>query len=279
MTDEPDEVSAARGDDIKEVDVFISYVSADRAPAEQLVRTLEQEGLTVDVWNFSLRTKVGEMLQHARNARFRVLIVSADYLGSTPILREFLSALTANTAAGRLIVVMTKPISTPLPHPLLDLNTINLFDLDRERQAELLLAAVGNTEHDRPTSNPLPRERFRWSGTPEIPDSTYSLPSESDPEAAWRRDGEMVGAVAHHTVFGAVPSVAHPQRGPFVRAVCAAFRILRPPLQPSGRDLQVASDARWTRIETRLDRRLTRAGPPPDEHRQLPSASQPEDPR
>lgn len=258
-----------------EVDYYISYTAPDEAWAEWVAWLLDASGyrVTVQVWNVAPGAhSVDAIREGAIRARSVIVVISSTYLDAIHGESESQPALTIDQIRHKILPIYVEGFLRPT---IVDREVgIDLFDLtENTARARLLHAArmMGDWRDSETVSPSVTRHSH--SASPRTPGYSWSPPFPGD-DADHEIDPNEV-------VFSALlraPAIKR-RRGFLANITHAAFQSLRPPRPPDRRELEAASNARWARLEERLDRRLARAGPPSDEHRQPPSTNQPEDPR
>ncbi len=313
---EHDSASVTGGGRDSAVDIFVSYAPADRAWAAWIAWQLESAGYRVRAraWDFTAGANfVREMRQDAQVSVRTVAVLSAAYLSSAFAEAEWQAAWAADPSDRTRKLLLVRVEDVPRPVLLGQVVGVDLFGLDRDEATRRLLAAVGGGQERRAPQfprrwamPPVPaRETHRMAKSEPLDDifkpprrSIFELLKRSRsiilvPTRAVMARGSsddltqaidaIQATIDQLKIPGAdqlkIPEAADTKkrRRFFADVARTALRALRPPRPLDRRELQAARDARWIMVESRLDHRLARAGPPPDEHRQPPSASQPED--
>lgn len=269
-------------------DFFVSHVGADAAWAEWIAWSLEAAGYTtwLQAWDSAPGARVA--IDHAISKATRTIaVLSSAYLDSN------LSSLVVEAKAwpARVAVSADRPQTqgTLLAVRVEDISrsglwdqvvSIDLFGLSEEVARRRLLSAIGGelTAELKPAGAPPFPDRLQMNDGQKYlprPGSSRYIP----PEANWV-SGDLRDTSGYAGRAAEPPKAIAAQKGrrrTLTGAFRAAHRALRLPPTPDINALQVGSDTRWKKIETRFDSRLLLAGPPPDEYRQPPSTNQPED--
>lgn len=256
------------------VDYYISYADSDQAWAAWVAWQLENTGYRVAVhaWDTAPGAhSVDAIMEGASRARNVIAVISSAYLDAIYDESDSQAALTADQMRHKILPIYVEDFLRPT---ILDREVgIDLFDLtENTARIRLLYAALtmGGWRDDETVS---PAAARYWPVSPRTPGYLWRPPFPGDDPGHGIDSNEVV-----YSALLSTPATEKRRRS-LTNIAHTAFQALRPPRPPSRRELQAASDARWAKLEERLDLRLTRAGPPPDELRQLPSASHPEDPR
>jgi hypothetical protein len=185
------------GDERK--DFFISYNRADREWAEWIAWTLEEAGYStiLQAWDFRPGSNfVLEMQRAAQEADRLIAVLSPDYLAAGFPQAEWASAFAEDPQGlkRRLVPVMVRQCEPP--GLLATVVQIRLYDLDRDRARETLIAGVDPgrakplTEPSfpgRPSPEPNAEEAKRKRRPPE-PLQMVWTPLPMSPNVVWRSD-------------------------------------------------------------------------------------------
>lgn len=261
-----------------EVDYYISYTAPDEAWAAWVAWLLDASGyrVTVQVWNVAPGAHpVDAIREGASRAGSVIAVISNTYLDAIYGELESQVALTVDQIRYKILPIYVEDSLRPT---IMDRKVgIDLFDLTEDAARERLLRAARMMGDWRGGETVSPSvARHSHSASPSTPGYSWIPPFPGDDADHEIDPNEVV-------ISALLSAPAIKRRRRFLANITyAAFQSLRPPRPPrppDRRELEAASNARWARLEERLDRRLARAGPPSDEHRQPPSTNQPEDPR
>lgn len=255
-------------------DFYISYADSDRAWVEWIASLLEATDYQVAVapWGVAPGAhSVDAIKEGARHARNIIAVISGAYLDAIHDNSESHATLTVDQIGHRILPIYVEDFLRPT---VLDREAgVDLFDLtENTARARLIHAARTMVK---PRGGETASTRDSWQHRL----YSTSIPESRIPPFPGYAAGRRIDS--NEVVFSALlqTPAAKRQRRSLARIARTASQALRPPRPPDRRELEAASNARWTKLEERLDHRFAWAGPPSDEHRQPPSTIQPEDPR
>jgi hypothetical protein len=302
-------------------DFFVSYTEADVAWAEWVSWQLERAGYGVLVQKWDMVPGAHWMVtmqEGMTRARRTIAVVSAAYLASVYGQQEWQAAVQDDPHGFARKLLPVRVEDCPRPGPLGQIVSTDLFGMSEEAARQHLLDTITTAINGRAKPGTSPTFPGQPWLSPAFPGhETPRAPQPPPPRHAVAARGlarpistglAMIASAAllvlhwYPSVTGARPTAvsavivivivivgAVAGIGAWFRATrwhsfAAVLRLLQiePPSSPGWRGIQAAPDARWNKIEDRLDHQLVRAGPPPDAHRPDPFAiqpRQPEDPR